>query len=162
MSLLDKEIENSKPLYAIAVAAELSGTSARMLREYEKAGFIRPNRVNGHRRYSNNDIQFIKNVRFYLDEVSMTITGLKLLYMMAPCWEIKQCDQQECPAWHRTDVKCWDAIRDAGLTELKTCQGCPVYLTYDKNSQMKIHQGNDIGPRCFLPRRATGDDADGS
>lgn len=150
MSLLDKEIENAKPLYSIAVAAELSGASARMLREYEKAGFIKPSRVNGHRRYSNNDIQFIKNVRFYLDEVGMTITGLKLLYLMAPCWEIKQCDMPQCPAYGKTEVKCWEAIQQEGLTGLKTCQGCPIYLTWDKNRDMKIHQDHDIGPRCFL------------
>ncbi len=150
MSLLDKERENAKPVYSIAVAAELSGSSARMLREYEKAGFIKPSRVNGHRRFSDNDIQFIKNVRFYLDEVGMTITGLKLLYLMAPCWEIKQCGQPECPAYGKTEVKCWEAIKEEGMADLKTCEGCPIFLTYDKNHDMKTHQGRDIGPRCFL------------
>ncbi|MEE8484896.1 MAG: MerR family transcriptional regulator, partial [Nitrospinota bacterium] len=81
-------IDGAKPIYPITITSELSSSTPRMLREYEKEGLIKPARINVQRRYSNNDIQFIKNIRFYLEEVGMTITGLKLLYMMAPCWEI--------------------------------------------------------------------------
>ncbi|MBI5814740.1 MAG: MerR family transcriptional regulator [Nitrospinae bacterium] len=148
---METEFEDSKPLYPINVAAEVCGTTPRMLREYEKAGFIKPARINSQRRYSNNDIQFIKNIRFYLEKVGMTITGLKLLYMMAPCWEIKQCGRQgDCPAYGATAKKCWEAIAESGQTDMRTCYGCPIYLTYDKNKDMKIHQGRDIGPRCLV------------
>ena len=144
------DIESSKPLYPINVAADILGVSARMLREYEKAGFIKPARVNSKRRFSNNDLQFIKNVRFYLEEVGMTITGLKLLYMMAPCWEIKQCGMEECPAYGNCRSKCWDVIRRSKSCDGRSCEGCPIYLVQQKNMGMKIHQGKDIMPRCFL------------
>lgn len=135
------------PVYTIAVASGLTRSTPRMLREYEKAGFIKPGRVNGQRRYSGNDIQFIKNVKFYLEEVGMTMTGLKLLYMMAPCWEIKQCNQPDCPAYHNCCDPCWVAVKKSGGG--RTCQGCPIYLTSAKNRKLKIHQGRDLGPRCF-------------
>lgn len=149
MTGMDLNIENSKPLYSISVAAELSDSTPRMLREYEKAGFLKPARVNSQRRYSNNDVQFIKNIRFYLEGVGMTITGLKLLYMMSPCWEIKQCNQTECPAFGSLNKKCWEAIERSDSGNNRTCKGCPIYLTYKKNHRMKIHQGIDIGPKCF-------------
>ncbi len=150
-SKLEQELENARPVYSIAVAEELSGVTQRMLREYENAGFIKPKRVNSHRRYSRNDIQFIKNVRFYLDKVGVSTTGLKLLYMMAPCWVIKQCGQTECVAYGKTGIKCWEAIREQGESKLRTCEGCPIYLTYEKNKDMALHQEEDIGPKCFLP-----------
>ena len=134
------DIEKHKPLYSIAVAAELSGSSARMLREYEKAGFIKPARVNGQRRYSNSDIEYIKNVLFYLEKAGMTITGLKILYMMAPCWEIKQCGKSSCPAYGNFSRKCWETISESGLADQYYCEGCSIYLTYQKNKDMQIHQ----------------------
>jgi MerR family transcriptional regulator/heat shock protein HspR len=143
--------ESARPVYAITVASSLTNTTPRMLREYENAGFIKPARVNSQRRYSHNDIQFIKNIKFYLDEVGMTITGLKLLYMMTPCWGIKQCGQTECPAYHNYAQKCWEAIKGCGEADGRTCMGCPIYLTFHKNRGMKLHQGKDIGPRCFTP-----------
>lgn len=144
-------MECSQPVYTIATAAELTGTTPRMLREYEKAGFIKPGRINGQRRFSSNDVQFIKNIRFYIEKVGMTITGLKLLYMMSPCWEIKQCNQPQCPAYGNYRQKCWEAIRESGSADTRTCRGCPIFLTFQKNRNMKMHQGKDIGPKCFTP-----------
>lgn len=143
--------ESALPIHTIGAAAGLTRTTARMLREYEKAGFIKPARRNGQRRYSGNDIQFIKNIKFYLEEVGMTITGLKLLYMMAPCWEIKQCNRPECPAYHNCGAKCWEVVKNSGGGNGRTCEGCPIYLTSVKNRKMRIHQGKDFGPKCFVP-----------
>jgi len=148
--MADIDLESARPLYTIGTAASLTNTTPRMLREYETAGFIKPARTNGQRRYSNNDIQFVKNMKFYLEGVGMTITGLKLLYLMAPCWEIKQCHQPECPAYGNYRQKCWEAIKNSAGAVGRTCQGCPIHLTFKKNGRMKIHQGKDIGPRCFV------------
>jgi MerR family transcriptional regulator/heat shock protein HspR len=146
---MDFIVDNKKPIYSITVAGELSNSTPRMLREYEKEGLINPSRINGQRRFSNNDIHFVKNIRFYLEEVGMTITGLKLLYLMAPCWEIKQCGQTECPAYGNCREKCWEAIKKTDSGDMRTCKGCPIYLTDKNNKNLKIHQGVDIGPKCF-------------
>lgn len=145
------DIENNKPLYSIAVAAELTSSSPRMLREYEKAGFLKPARINGQRRYSNNDIMYIKNILFYLENVGMTINGLKLLYMMAPCWKIKQCGESECPAYGNFQQKCWNIVGSEAALKWQ-CEGCPVFLTSQKNQSMKIYQGKGSLPKCqYIP-----------
>lgn len=143
-------IESSKPLYSIAVAADIAGVSSRTLREYEKMGFIKPLRKGDKRIYSNNDLHFISNVRFYLDEVGVTTMGLKLLYMMAPCWEIKQCGRKECPAYGNFEKKCWDIIKHHDSWDWRSCESCPVFLTYQKNKDMKLAQGKNIMPICFI------------
>jgi hypothetical protein len=147
---MELDVDSSKPLYSINVAADLIGVSPRTLREYEKAGFVKPVRVNGNRRYSNNDIQFIKNITFYLNEVGMTMTGLKLLYMMTPCWKIKNCGIEECPGYGNYHKKCWEAVKGHDNCNWRTCQGCPIYLVHEKNRGMKIQQDRDIGPKCFI------------
>ncbi len=146
---MELDIESSKPIFTIEIASSLSGTSPRMLREYEKAGFIKPARINGKRRYSNNDLQFIKNIRFYLDEVGMTITALKVFYLATPCWEIKQCGQTKCPAFHNCGAKCWEAIKNNDNCNVRTCKGCPIYLVRQMHKNLKIFQGKSIGPKCF-------------
>ncbi len=143
------EVDNAMPLYNINVAAELLGISARTLREYEKAGFIKPARFNGNRRFSNNDIEFVKNVRFYLEEIGMSIPALKLLYMTVPCWELKQCKMTDCPAYGNVEEKCWETISKVNMSSTKTCEGCPIFLTYQKNKGMKLHPDNNAGPTCF-------------
>lgn len=142
-------IEDNKPVYSIAVAAELSGASPRMLREYEKAGFIKPARVNGQRRYSNNDIKYIKNILFYLEEVGMTITGLKLVYLTVPCWRIKQCGRTDCPAYGDHVEKCWSVMAERSPRWRWHCESCPVYLTHQKNSEMKTSQAPGSLPFFF-------------
>ena len=143
------EVEDSKPVYTINVAADILGISARTLREYEKAGFIQPARINGNRRFSNNDIEFVRNVRFYLDEIGMSIPALKLLYMSVPCWKLKQCDIKDCPAYGNTEQKCWEVISKNDMCSERTCEGCPIYLTFEKNKEMKIHPDKSKGPKCF-------------
>jgi len=124
-----------------------------MLREYEKAGFIKPIRVNGQRRFSNNDIKYIKNILFYLEDVGMTITGLKLLYMMVPCWEIKQCGDENCPAHGVHNKSCWELVNGVGQGLMRQCEACPIYLTNEKNIEMKIKQDKGSLPKCdFIPK----------
>ena len=107
---MELEIDGLQPVYAISVAAELVGLTPRILREYEKAGFLKPARVNGKRRYSNNEILYIKAIAVYLRELGTTLAGLRLLFAMAPCWEIKNCKREDCPAYGEIRQKCWEAV----------------------------------------------------
>lgn len=143
------EIESSKPLYTIGVAADILGISPRMLREYEKMGFIKPARVGAKRLYSNNDLYFIKNIKFYLEEIGMTTVGLKVLYMMAPCWEIKQCGNDRCPAYHNCDSKCWKLVANAENCDALSCSHCPLYLVHLENMGVKIVPEKEFMPTCF-------------
>jgi MerR family transcriptional regulator, heat shock protein HspR len=52
-----------RPVFGIAVAAELSGTGPQNLRAYERAGLVRPARTDGGtRRYSQRDVDRLRRV----------------------------------------------------------------------------------------------------
>ena len=56
-------------LYAISVAAELSGTAIANLRVYERRGLVSPGRTEGGtRRYSEEDVDRLVRIRELLDE----------------------------------------------------------------------------------------------
>ncbi|RNM14950.1 MerR family transcriptional regulator [Nocardioides pocheonensis] len=55
-------------LYAISVAAELSGTAIQNLRVYERRGLLTPDRTDGGtRRYSEEDVERLVRIRELLD-----------------------------------------------------------------------------------------------
>ena len=55
-------------VYAISVAAELSGTAAQNLRVYERRGLLSPERTEGGtRRYSEADVDRLVRIRELLD-----------------------------------------------------------------------------------------------
>jgi len=55
-------------VYAISVAAELSGTAVQNLRVYERRGLLSPERTDGGtRRYSEADVERLVRIRELLD-----------------------------------------------------------------------------------------------
>lgn len=57
------EIDEDAPLFAIAVAAELSGMHPQTLRQYDRLGLVVPGRTRGgSRRYSTRDIEQLREV----------------------------------------------------------------------------------------------------
>lgn len=65
------------PLYAISVAADLSGTTIQNLRAYERHGLLQPERTNGGtRRYSDNDVTRLTYIRELLDD-GLNIAGIQ-------------------------------------------------------------------------------------
>ena len=60
--------DRAHALYAISVAAELSGTAIQNLRVYERRGLVTPDRTDGGtRRYSEDDIERLVRIRELLD-----------------------------------------------------------------------------------------------
>ena len=67
----------SKPLYAISVAADLSGTAIQNLRAYERAGLVTPDRTDGGtRRYSDQDVARLVHIRQLLDD-GLNLAGIQ-------------------------------------------------------------------------------------
>ena len=59
----------SRGVYAISVAAELSGTAVANLRVYERRGLVSPDRTEGGtRRYSEADVERLVRIRELLDD----------------------------------------------------------------------------------------------
>ena len=63
-------------LYAISVAAELSGTAIQNLRVYERRGLVTPERTEGGtRRYSEEDVERLVRIRELLD-AGLNLAGI--------------------------------------------------------------------------------------
>jgi DNA-binding transcriptional MerR regulator len=89
------ERDRGVPLYAISVAAQQVGLSARTLRIYEDEGLIRPARRTGsdQRLYSDQDLIWIRCISELIHGHSLTTAGIRRLLDLIPCWEIKHCPE---------------------------------------------------------------------
>ena len=58
----------------------------------------------------------------------------------------------DCPAYGNVEQKCWETISKLDMCSSKTCEGCPIYLTWQKNKGMKMHPDGGTGPKCFEVR----------
>lgn len=71
--------ESSDGVYAISVAAELSGLGLSSLRLYERKGLLRPSRTDGGtRRYSEDDMERLRRIG-ELVEAGLNIEGIRLV-----------------------------------------------------------------------------------
>ncbi len=61
-------LPTNQPVFAISVAAELSGTTVPNLRGYERSGLLVPSRTEGGtRRYSQEDVDRLRRIRVLLE-----------------------------------------------------------------------------------------------
>jgi DNA-binding transcriptional MerR regulator len=71
--------ETARAVYAISVAAELTGTAVQNLRVYERHGLVEPSRTDGGtRRYSEDDLHRVRLVLALLDE-GLYLAGIALV-----------------------------------------------------------------------------------
>ena len=69
--------DRQRALYAISVAAELSGTAIQNLRVYERRGLVAPDRTSGGtRRYSEEDVERLVRIRELLD-AGLNLAGVE-------------------------------------------------------------------------------------
>jgi MerR family transcriptional regulator, heat shock protein HspR len=69
-------------VFAISVAAELSGLHPQTLRVYEREGLIDPERsVGGTRRYSGHDVQRLREIAG-LTDTGVNIAGIKMVLQL--------------------------------------------------------------------------------
>lgn len=70
-------LDPSRGVFAISVAAELSGTTVRNLRAYERSGLLEPARTDGgSRRYSQIDVERLLHIRALL-EAGLNTVGVE-------------------------------------------------------------------------------------
>src|SRR5689334_19690095 len=69
----------SRGVYAISVAAELTGAGVQNLRAYERRGLVRPSRTDGQtRRYSEDDLARVRRVLALLDQ-GLNLAGVEMV-----------------------------------------------------------------------------------
>ena len=124
-------LNDTRPLYSIGMAAELLNVHPRTLRLYEQGGLLRPARRNNRRVYSNNDLKWIKSIRYLIHERGLNQEGLRRLLALIPCWEITDCppkSREPCLAYLNKSDPCWQ-IAGETCDQSKACSQCEVYLS---------------------------------
>ena len=74
-----KDRRETRPVYVISIAADLAGLHPRTLRIYEEKGLLSPQRRNRIRLYSDHDIERVRLIRHFTQEMGVNLAGVKLL-----------------------------------------------------------------------------------
>ena len=77
--MAERHAGRSRAVYAISVAAELTGAGVQYLRAYERHGLVEPGRTEGGtRRYSEDDLDRVRRVLELLD-LGLNLAGVALV-----------------------------------------------------------------------------------
>ncbi|RMH64626.1 MAG: MerR family transcriptional regulator [Calditrichaeota bacterium] len=132
---------NNEIYYPIGIVAEMFNISVGTLRAYEREGLILPRKTEGkHRYFSESDIKRIACIRSMIKDKGLNIAGIKMIFSVVPCWEIKQCpeeDRASCPAYHNADAPCWEIKSADSVCGPVDCRTCPVYIDLNNCSDLR-------------------------
>ncbi len=123
------EIED--PVMAIGVLAQKVGLSVAAVRKYENEGLVIAYRAaSGHRLFSHEDVDRVRNVQHMIQELGLNIEGIRRLQALLPCWDLLPCSvetRQSCPAYQDSTRPCW-TIKGLDCTpQGNKCRRCAVY-----------------------------------
>lgn len=95
--------DSTQPVYALRVAASQVGLSPRTLRLYEEARLLSPARTGGNdqRLYSEQDLRWLRCIRDMIHGEQLTVTGIRRLLDLIPCWEIRHCSPEQAAECRR-------------------------------------------------------------
>lgn len=74
-----RERRDTRPVYVISVAAEITGLHPRTLRIYEMKGLLAPVRRNRIRLYSDDDIERVRMIRRLIEAHRLNLAGVRLI-----------------------------------------------------------------------------------
>ncbi|MCB2193575.1 MAG: MerR family transcriptional regulator [Deltaproteobacteria bacterium] len=125
-------------MYLINEVSRKVELSQKRIREYEKEGFILPEREanTNNRLYSDFEVSQIRRINFLIHERGFTLACLRNLMVLAPCWNIFACPQKEsCAAYQEPHRPCWEIRGQASTLCPGPCERCAVYLNREYAAQ---------------------------
>ena len=122
----------SDPVISIGTLAEKVGLSVSAVRKYENECLLIAHRTpSGHRLFSREDIDRIRNIQRMIQDLGLNIKGIQRLQAMLPCWELLPCNPEQrgmCLAFQDTSRPCWMIKRqNCTLPGGNECRQCVVY-----------------------------------
>ena len=129
---MDPNPDYSDPVMTIGTFAEKVSLSVSAVRKYENESLIIAHRTaSGHRLFSREDIDRIRNIQRLIQQVGLNIEGIRRLQALLPCWDLLPCTQekrQECPAYQDNARPCW-MIKglDCKPSHGNECRECVIY-----------------------------------
>lgn len=134
-------IPEEEPIFPISTAAKLLNISIHTLRMYERDGLIITFKKNSTRRlFSKKDIKRIECIRRSINELKISISGIKAIYSLIPCWNILKCsakDRKNCKAFSGNYEPCWSYDHPGTICEKHNCKNCDVYNKYSECGEIK-------------------------
>lgn len=97
-----KSRRETRPVYVISVAADLTGTHPRTLRIYEAKGLVSPARRNNNRLYSDRDLERVRLIRRLTQEMGLNLAGVKVLLEVYERLEVHNSHQAMSWVFQRT------------------------------------------------------------
>ncbi|HSP86564.1 MAG TPA: MerR family transcriptional regulator [Ignavibacteriaceae bacterium] len=139
-----------EPVYPISVAARLLNISVHTLRMYEREDLIIPfKKETSHRLYSKADLERVTCIRRAINELKISIAGIKTISSLIPCWKILNCseeDRKNCKAFDSHTNPCWSYKHKNNSCEEHECRLCTVYKDFSECKTIKESIKNFINP----------------
>ncbi len=137
----DIKLEYDDPVFPISTAAKLLNVSIHTLRMYEKEGLIVSFKKNSNRRlFSKSDLERIECIRRTINELKISINGIKTIYSLIPCWNILKCkkdNRKECQAFMGHSRPCWSYKQVNNINNNHSCRDCIIYNKYSDCEKIK-------------------------
>jgi len=122
---------SNKELHSPQQVANKLGLSVETLRLYEREGLFVPYKLaSGHRRFTDEDIEWIGCIQEQIHEHKLNFAGIRYLLSMLPCHELKPCcleDHETCPAGTKSCRPCWNFESTPCRLDNSECRTCVVY-----------------------------------
>jgi len=123
-----------EPLKKISEVGREVGLSDRRIREYERAGLVRPRREprTRDRLYGPKEVAQLRLIKELVRRHGLTLENIRLLLAYAPCWELTDCPARDrCPVLRNPDIPCYlQPVRECGQND--DCLHCPIYQSKDR------------------------------
>jgi len=140
--MTDIKIDYKDPVFPISTAAKILNISVHTLRMYERAGLFIASRKKSHQRlFSKADIERIECIRHSINELKISINGIKAIYSLIPCWIIFKCsveERQNCEAFKGHTNPCWSCYHSNTIQKKQECRECEVYQKYSECENIKM------------------------
>lgn len=131
MTVREEGLDAGRAVFRIGAVAEILGVHPRTLRLYEERGLVKPARKRGQRRYSQNDILWLRCLRRLIHEEGYGLDAIVKLLEFAPCWELRDCPpevRENCGALQDRRLRCWQISERVCPHGLGSCESCEVYI----------------------------------
>lgn len=132
---------DSRPVYTLGVASQLSGIPAHSIRQYIDEGLLIPFKLESRRHlFSQYDINRLKLIRNLLREKGLNFAGVRTLLAMIPCWKVRDCPESvryNCGAYSENFNPCWMASEKGSICKNESCRDCEVYHSLEEHSGIK-------------------------
>jgi len=120
---------HNRPLYPIGIVAELLNVHPETVRVWERHGVVQPQRRNGKRFYSDNDLKRLHFIQRLIEE-GLNLPAISHFLRLYPCWRQEDCpvcmqrsERIGCakPCWKEEGTYCQVSVNE------DMCANCEFY-----------------------------------